>query len=89
MDLITILGFGAGILTTLAVVPQIVKSWQTKKVMDVSPFMYSILMLGVGLWVFYGILINDIPIIVTNSISFLLNGSMLILMLLFEQKNKK
>ncbi|QQX75495.1 MULTISPECIES: SemiSWEET transporter [Aequorivita] len=82
-----ILGFIAGILTTVAVLPQLVKSWMTKKVMDISPFMFVLLLGGVGLWVIYGIIKNDYPIILTNGISFLLNSSMLLLMLLYKSKD--
>lgn len=83
----TIIGILAGTFTTLAVVPQIIKSWRTKKVMDVSPIMFSILLLGVGLWVVYGFLKEDIPIMVTNGISFILNFSMLILMVLYKSES--
>lgn len=40
-----IIGFIAGILTTIAVLPQLIKSWKTKKVMDISPVMF-VLILG-------------------------------------------
>ena len=46
-----ILGLVAGICTTIAVIPQIKKAWKTKKVDDVSPGMFMILLLGVSLWV--------------------------------------
>lgn len=82
----TIIGILAGIFTTVAVIPQIIKSWRTKKVMDVSPIMFSILIIGVGLWVVYGILKNDLPIIITNGISFLLNLSMLVLMFFYKSE---
>ena len=82
-----IIGFIAGILTTVAVLPQLIKSWKTKKVMDISPFMFVLLLGGIGLWVVYGIIKNDYPIILTNGISFLLNSSMLLLMLLYKSKD--
>lgn len=88
METVQIIGFVAGTCTTVAVIPQIIKSWRTKKVMDVSPLMFSILILGVGLWVVYGIIKEDLPIIITNGISFLLNLSMLVLMLFFKSKEK-
>ena len=82
-----IIGFIAGILTTVAVLPQLIKSWKTKKVMDISPFMFVLLLGGVGMWVVYGIIKNDCPIILTNGISFLLNLSMLVIMLLYQSKD--
>ena len=88
MEIEQILGYAAGTLTTLAVLPQIIKSWKTKKVMDISPLMFSILILGVGLWTVYGFVKMDLPIIIFNGISFLLNGSMLILMLFYQADDK-
>ncbi|MCF4100820.1 SemiSWEET transporter [Gillisia sp. M10.2A] len=86
MEWTDILGLVAGICTTVAVVPQIKKAWQTKKVEDVSPVMFSILIIGVFLWTVYGITKKDMPIIVTNGVSLALNGVMLYLMLRYRQK---
>ncbi|WP_178989354.1 SemiSWEET family sugar transporter [Winogradskyella schleiferi] len=77
MDLEGIIGIAAGVFTTIAVLPQIYKAITTKKVKDVSPYMFVILCLGVGLWTVYGILKNDWPIIITNGISFIFNSIML------------
>lgn len=85
MEWTDILGLVAGICTTVAVIPQIKKAWQTKKVEDVSPGMFSILILGVFLWVIYGITQKDMPIIVTNGISMALNGVMLFLMFKYRE----
>ena len=76
-----IIGILAGVFTTIAVLPQIIKALKTKKVKDVSPFMYIILCIGVGLWTIYGFIKNDWPIILTNGISFILNGVMLTIVL--------
>lgn len=70
MTIVAILGFVAGIYAIVALIPQIIKSWRSKELKDVSPIMFGVLMLGVGLWVIYGSIKNDLPIIVTNSISF-------------------
>ncbi len=84
-----ILGLVAGICTTVAVIPQIKKAWQTKKVEDVSPGMFIVLIIGVFLWIMYGITQNDLPIIATNGISLGLNGFMLYLMLRYKKKEKE
>ncbi|GEQ85879.1 hypothetical protein ULMS_13870 [Patiriisocius marinistellae] len=81
-----IIGTLAGIFTTVAVIPQIVKAVQTKKVNDISPVFFSVLLLGVGLWTYYGILKKDWPIILTNGISFLLNGFMLVFYFVTKEK---
>ena len=74
-----ILGLVAGACTTAAVIPQILKAWKTKEVDDVSPGMFLVLITGLALWVVYGIIKGDIPIIITNGLAFLLNGFMLFL----------
>lgn len=86
MDFITILGFTAGICVTISVVPQIVKVWKTKKVKDISLLTFGILTFGIALWIVYGILKKDIPILVTNSISFLLNILMIYFIIYYEKE---
>lgn len=87
MNLEEIIGFAAGVFTTIGVLPQIVKAIRTKKVKDVSAYMYVILCLGVGLWTIYGIILADWPIIITNAISFILNGIMLFIILTQEKSS--
>ena len=70
----------AGICTTAAVVPQLIKAWKTKKVEDVSPGMFFVLVTGLALWLVYGILKKDLPIIATNGTALLLNSLMLYLL---------
>lgn len=77
MDLITTLGLVAGLCTTVAVVPQLLKAWRTKRVKDISPGMFFVLVSGLALWIIYGIIKNDLPIIITNGTALLLNGIML------------
>ncbi len=86
MEWTDVLGLAAGICTTVSVIPQIKKAWETKKVEDVSPGMFSILIVGVFLWVVYGITQKDMPIIATNGVSLALNGLMLYLMLRYRKK---
>src|SRR5690606_25772409 len=80
-----VLGLVAGICTMVAVIPQIKKAWDTKKVEDVSPGMFIVLVIGVFLWVIYGITQNDLPIIATNGVSLALNGFMLYLKLRYKE----
>lgn len=89
MELEEIIGVLAGVFTTLAVLPQIFKAIKTREVKDVSPYMFVVLCVGVGLWTFYGILKIDWPIILTNGISFILNGIMLYIILSSAKKGVK
>ncbi len=86
MDWVKLLGLIAGICTTVAAVPQLIKAWRSKKVEDVSPPMFAILILGVFLWTYYGILKEDLPIILTNGLSVLLNATMLGLIIKYRKK---
>ncbi|MGN6615707.1 MAG: SemiSWEET transporter [Ilyomonas sp.] len=74
---VTIIGLIAGILTSLSMLPQLIKTVRLKQAGDVSPAMLIVLICGVAIWVFYGVIRKDLPIILTNSFSFLLNVSML------------
>ena len=86
MDWTDLLGLVAGICTTVAVLPQIKKAWQTKEVKDVSVGMFIILLIGVFLWIMYGITQNDLPIIATNGTSLALNSFMMYLMVRYRKK---
>ena len=88
MDITTLIGIVAGVCTTIAVVPQIYKTWKTKKVMDVSIGMFIVLILGVALWTVYGVIKKDWPIIITNGISVVLNLWMLYYIVSYSKPGK-
>lgn len=69
MTFITILGFTAAVLTTTAFIPQALKTIKTKNTKDISLPMYIILTLGIMLWLIYGILIHDLPVLIANAIT--------------------
>ncbi|MDD2897960.1 MAG: SemiSWEET transporter [Desulfuromonadaceae bacterium] len=62
----TTVGLVAGTLTSIAAVPQVVKTLKTRHVRDISIWQPLLLAFGVSLWMVYGILINDFPLIVAN-----------------------
>jgi MtN3 and saliva related transmembrane protein len=79
MDLELMTGIAAGCFTTASTIPQIVKTIQSKDAKDVSVWMFSVLLTGVSLWTVYGVMKSDVPIVVFNSISVVLNVVMLVL----------
>lgn len=81
MDLNNLIGIIAGIITTSALVPQAVKIYKTKSARDISLTMFVFLSIGIALWLFYGILIQAIPVITANSVSLLLNLLIIIMKL--------
>jgi len=71
-NLINTLGLVAGFCTTISIVPQMVKVHRTRQTRDISLGMFGLLAFGVALWTIYGFLINKPPIIIANSVSFVL-----------------
>jgi MtN3 and saliva related transmembrane protein len=86
MDMIQILGLAAGTCTSLAAAPQLIKAWKTKEVKDISLKMFLLYVVGIGLWLLYGVLKSDNPIVITNSISLAFNAAMLALKLKYKDK---
>lgn len=84
INYIEIIGIVAGICTTIAFLPQVVKTWRSKSAKDLSLGMFSIFCTGVALWLTYGILIGDLPIILANSFTFLLAGCLLYFKLIYK-----
>jgi len=78
-NLPVMIGIAAGVLTGASMMPQVIKTIKTKKAEHVSALMLIILIGGVILWIIYGLLKKDIPIISTNSFSLLVNLAMLFL----------
>ena len=87
METTQIIGFIAGIFTGISLLPQLIKIIKEKKTEDISTWMLLILMGGLALWITYGVLINNLPIIITNSFSMVVN--VLITFLRFRFKKKK
>jgi MtN3 and saliva related transmembrane protein len=77
MDMPTTLGFAAGLLTTFAFVPQVIHIWKTKSARDVSLHTFASFTLGVALWLAYGIVKQEPPIIFWNAVTLVLAGAIL------------
>ena len=78
-----IIGYIAGTLTTVSFIPQVIKAWKTKSTRDVSLGMFAIFTLGVLLWLIYGILRSDLPIIAANVVTMSFAASILAMKLRF------
>jgi MtN3 and saliva related transmembrane protein len=79
MDITVLVGLTAGFITTIGFVPQIIKGYRTGSMKDVSLTMPIILMAGMSLWLSYGLIIQDLPIILWNSVAIVLNGAIVVL----------
>ncbi|MBL0145537.1 MAG: SemiSWEET transporter [Chitinophagaceae bacterium] len=67
MTAIQILGLAAGTITSITFLPQVIHIWKTKSAKDLSLQMLLLLILGVTMWLTYGLLVKDAAIIYTNS----------------------
>jgi len=63
------LGFLAAFCTTIAFIPQAVKVYKSKHTKDISMGMFSLLNIGLVLWLWYGLIIESYPIIISNAIT--------------------
>ena len=79
-------GYFAAILTTLAFVPQLIKTLKTKKADDVSLTTLIMFLTGVAAWIIYGIQISSKPILIANTITFLLNFLILVFKLIYSRE---
>lgn len=72
MSWVTVLGLVAASCTMASFVPQVVKTYRTRSVGDLSVGMYALLTTGAMLWLVYGLLIGDLPVVVTNAVTLVL-----------------
>ena len=74
-------GYVAAAMTTLAFVPQALKTIRTRDTRSISLGMYVVFTVGIGFWLVYGIALNSMPMILSNIVTFLLSGTILALKL--------
>lgn len=86
MNEIQILGLAAGSCTTIAFLPQVIKTWKSGSAKDLSLGMFSFFCFGVLLWLIYGIVINDVPVIVANLLTLVLASSLLFFKLRYKEQ---
>jgi MtN3 and saliva related transmembrane protein len=72
-----LLGYTAAVLTTTSFVPQVWHTFRTRDVSGISLGMYAIFTLGIALWLVYGIVVNDWPLITANAATLVLAISIL------------
>lgn len=69
----THVGLVAGFLTSIAVIPQVVRTYRTRHARDISIWQPVLLDIGMFLWLIYGILLKDLPLILANAFSIICN----------------
>ena len=76
--IIKYVGFFAAFCTTIAFLPQAIKVFKSKSTKDISLYMFIIFTIGVLSWLIYGLIINDMPIILANAVTLILSLFILI-----------
>lgn len=80
----TYIGYIAATLTTISFLPQAIQVFKTKNVTSISLGMYCIFTTGVLLWLIYGVLQKDAPIIIANAVTLVLACAILVMKLRYE-----
>ncbi|MBL7862154.1 MAG: SemiSWEET family sugar transporter [Cyclobacteriaceae bacterium] len=86
MDNTKLLGLVAGLLTTLSFVPQVVKTWRSRSARDLSLVMFLLYCLGVFLWMIYGFMIDELPVILWNIITLILASIILVFKIRYKDQ---
>jgi MtN3 and saliva related transmembrane protein len=77
MTTATIIGLLAATGTTISFLPQVIKTWKSKSAKDLSLSMFLIFCTGTLLWLIYGLMVNDFPVIVANAVTLMLSLTLL------------
>ena len=77
MTPVTLLGLAAAFCTTIAYLPQVLQAWRTRSTKDLSLPMLLVLSTGLLLWLVYGAIIRDVPLIAANSVTLALTCTIL------------
>jgi len=78
---VMLLGLVAACCTTLAFVPQVIKTWRSRSTGDLSLSMFSVMVTGIVLWLVYALIRGDLPLAVANGVTLVLAGTILFLKL--------
>ncbi len=80
------IGLLAGTLTTISFMPQLVRIWKRRSAADISYLALGSFIAGIALWLWYGMLIHSISVILANGLSLLLNISILALKIAHHER---
>jgi len=89
IDMMELVGILAGCCTTASFVPQVLHSWRTKSVEDISLRMYLLLCFGIILWLVYGFNIGSFSLILANGVTFVLTVAILIMKIRYGRLSRK
>jgi MtN3 and saliva related transmembrane protein len=82
---ITHLGLIAGFLTSIAAIPQLIKSYRSRHMRDISAWQLVLVTLGLVLWLVYGVALRDPPLIIANSFTLLCYTLLIVMKIFFSR----
>ena len=85
----THIGLVAGALTSVAVIPQVVRTFRTRHARDISIWQPVLLDIGMLLWLIYGILLSDLPLILANAFSIACNTLLIFMKIYFKEDDNR
>jgi len=85
----THIGLVAGFLTSVAVIPQVVRTYRTRHARDISIWQPVLLDIGMILWLIYGIMLKDLPLILANAFSIFCNTLLIGMKIYFKEDDKQ
>lgn len=89
MDIVTLIGSLAALCSTTSFAPQAWKIIKSRDTSSISTGMYSVTVIGFALWLAYGIMRGEWPLIVTNAVCLALSGFILVMKLLPQEQKEK
>lgn len=81
-----IIGLVAGLITSASMLPQLIKVVKEKDASYLSLAMICILITGLCFWIYFGLLIHELPIILSNGFAVLVNSTLLVCYFLYKKK---
>jgi MtN3 and saliva related transmembrane protein len=87
MEVSDMLGYAAATLTSLSFVPQAWRTFRTKDVSGISLKMYSVFTLGVAVWLAYGIVLGEVPMMVANGLTLVLACAVLVMRVRYRKRS--
>jgi MtN3 and saliva related transmembrane protein len=72
MPIATMVGLAAALFTTTAFLPQVIRAWRTRSTRDLSYGTFVTYAIGLAMWLVYGVMIRDVPLMLSNGTTFLL-----------------
>jgi MtN3 and saliva related transmembrane protein len=84
LDLLKLIGYAAALLTTISFLPQLVRTIRTRSACDLSFGMLALFLAGISLWLIYGLLSRQMPIILANGVTMLFNATLLVCKIVYK-----